>query len=99
MRTLRSAPPSRLAAGEQELLRELADSLLFAPRFDADVSQTLADVRALLLSLRSGPFDRWVDGLAEDLAACAPDPRIGVRTPVAPAPTAVTGSAPADSTA
>jgi len=75
MRTLRSAPPSRLAAGEQDLLREMADTLLFAPRFDADVSQTLADVRALLLSLRSGPFDRWTDGLAEDLEACAPEPR------------------------
>jgi hypothetical protein len=75
MRTLRASPPSRLTAGEQVLLRELADSLLFAPRFDTDVSQTLADVRALLLSLRSGPFDRWVDGLAEDLEACAPEPR------------------------
>lgn len=75
MRALRSSPPSRLAAGEQDLLRELADTLLFARGFDADVSQTLADVRALLLSLRSGPFDRWVDGLAEELAACAPEPR------------------------
>ena len=75
MRTLRSSPPSRLAAGELELLRELADSLLFARRFDSDVTRTLADVRALLRSLHSGPFDRWVDGLAEDLAACAPEPR------------------------
>jgi len=99
MRTLRDSPPSRLAAGERDLLREMADTLLFALRFDADVTQTLADVRALLLSLRSGPFDRWVDGLAEDLEACAPEPRNGVRTPVAPAPTALTGSAPADSTA
>jgi hypothetical protein len=49
MRTLRASPPSRLTAGEQELLRELADSLLFAPRFDADAAR-----RAVCGRSRSG---------------------------------------------
>ena len=82
MRAVRAAPPSRLTTGEQELVREMADNLLFAVRSDADVSQTLADASALLLSLRSGPFDRWIDGLAEDLEACAPQPRAAASLPL-----------------
>jgi hypothetical protein len=82
MHAVRTAPPSRLATGEQELVREMADNLLFAVHLDADVSQTLADANALLRSLRSGPFDRWIDGLAGDLEACAPEPRAAALEPL-----------------
>jgi|SRR5579875_115094 len=76
MQTLRELGPSKLAAGEQERIREAVDSLLFATSLDRDPAarRALADVRELIgLLIDSG---RWEASTAlrllDDIAACGP---------------------------
>jgi hypothetical protein len=71
MQALRAAPPDRLSADQADMLRELADTLLFATRFDGEVRGALTSARVLLLAL-PGPLDSWTDELALAIATCAP---------------------------
>lgn len=74
IRALRSSDRRDLAPAHQELLREAADTLLFAPRPDEETRLALARARAVLLAIRASRFDPWLDQLADDLEDCGPAP-------------------------
>lgn len=73
MQTLAELGPSKLLAGEQERLRQVADALLFGEEADAARAAT-SDGEALLERLVSS--GRWTQErasrLRDDLAACGP---------------------------
>jgi hypothetical protein len=71
MQVLRSAPPGRLTAGQEDMLRELADTVIFATDYDSELRDALASARALLLVL-PGPLDAWTDAVALEIERCAP---------------------------
>ena len=79
MHALRSAGPARLTLGEEQQLRELADTLLFAVEFDDEVRRALASARAVLVALPVDVQDAWVDDLASNLEDCGPRSRILAR--------------------
>ena len=76
MRTLAELGPSKLLAGEQERLREAADSLLFCESVEADaLLQAPSDAHELIERLVAS--GRWTEEranrLSDDLAACGPE--------------------------
>jgi hypothetical protein len=80
MRTLVALGPSKLLAGEQDRLREAADTLLFSDdaRDDATLD-AMADARALAAHLVAS--GRWSESraaeLADDLTGCGPAVLVG----------------------
>lgn len=76
MQTLDELGPSKLLAGEQERIRQAADSLIFCQALlnDSGARDGLADIEALSRSLvESG---RWEQATAmrleHDISACGP---------------------------
>jgi hypothetical protein len=75
IRTLEDVGPAKLLASEQETIRDVADTLLFATELDGSgAREALAGVGSLLERLvESG---RWsqerASELAEDLGDCGP---------------------------
>ena len=71
--TLEDLGPAKLLAGEQELIREAADTLIFAADLD-DARRALADIDALAEHLVAS--GRWTaeraDRLVADLLDCGP---------------------------
>lgn len=76
LHTLSEIGPAKLQPGEQELIRDAVDSLLFAQDLDADAGagDALRDVGRLGAALVDS--GRWEPGtaarLVEDVAACGP---------------------------
>jgi len=79
VKTLDDLGPAKLQAAEQELIRETADTLIFAATID-EARASLADLDVLAEHLAG--TGRWSDErtkqLVDDVLACGP-----VRTPVA----------------
>lgn len=74
VRTLDELGPTKLQPGEQERIREAADTLIFSETIDATERATIADVEALVDHLvESG---RWTvergEELRSDLFGCGP---------------------------
>ena len=73
VKTLEDLGPAKLLPHEQELIREAADTLIFAADLDGARS-ALADVEALAEHLAGS--GRWTvestDALVQDLLACGP---------------------------
>jgi hypothetical protein len=73
MKTLEDLGPAKLQPAEQDLIREAADTLIFAADLD-EARSTLADLEALVEHLVAS--GRWTaeraDQLAADLLACGP---------------------------
>ena len=73
IKTLEDLGPAKLQPGEQDRIREAADSLIFAADVD-EARASLADVEALVEHLVAS--GRWTseraDQLAADLLACGP---------------------------
>lgn len=78
MRTIADVGPTKLHAGEQERIREAADTLIFAVAFE-DSRAALADLDALCEHLVA--TGRWTaqraDELAADVLACGPLAAVG----------------------
>jgi hypothetical protein len=76
LHTLKELGPSKLQNGEQELIRDAVDSLLFARDLGEDMSarHALRDVETLCDTLvDSGRWERvTAQRLAEDVAQCGP---------------------------
>jgi hypothetical protein len=67
IRTLDELGPTKLQPGEQQRIREAADTLIFSETIDAAERATIADVEALLDHLvESG---RWRGERAEEVRA------------------------------
>jgi hypothetical protein len=78
VRTLEDVGPTKLHDGEQQRIRDAADTLIFAATYE-EARATLAEVEALTEQLvESG---RWSDErateLAHDLMACGPVAPVG----------------------
>ena len=78
VRTLEDVGPTKLHDGEQQRIRDAADTLIFAAGYE-EARATLAEVEALTEQLvESG---RWSDErateLAHDLMACGPVAPVG----------------------
>ncbi|HWC26998.1 MAG TPA: hypothetical protein VG474_10485 [Solirubrobacteraceae bacterium] len=76
MRTLAELGPSKLLVGEQERVREAADTLLFCESVEADaLLQATSDAHELIEHLVAS--GRWTEEranrLSDDLAACGPE--------------------------
>ena len=73
VKTLEDLGPSKLQAGEQERIREAADTLIFAVDFD-EARAALEDIDALAEHLvATGRWsDERADHLVQDLLACGP---------------------------
>jgi hypothetical protein len=73
VKTLEDLGPSKLLPHEQELIREAADTLIFAADLD-EARSALADVEALAEHLAG--TGRWTaertEQLVSDLVACGP---------------------------
>ena len=74
IKTLEDLGPAKLLAAEQELIREAADTLIFAETVDEHVFAAVEDVRALAAHLvESG---RWTEeraaALVDDVAGTGP---------------------------
>jgi hypothetical protein len=73
VKTLEDLGPSKLQPHEQELIREAADTLIFAADLD-EARSALADVEALAEHLAG--TGRWTaertEQLVSDLVACGP---------------------------
>jgi hypothetical protein len=74
VRTLRDLGPTKLGAGEQDVVREAADTLLFSPdpSGDENVGDAIASVESVAAHLvESG---RWTESraseLVDDVLAC-----------------------------
>ena len=76
MQTLSDLGPSKLQPGEQDLIREAADALLFSVHRDEDsaAGAALEDVRNLLNALvECGRWQReTAERLADDVCGCGP---------------------------
>jgi hypothetical protein len=76
MAALEGVGPTKLAAGEEQVLREAADALLFCRdlRDDPEAREAAAEAEALLERLVDS--ERWLDETAarlrSDLEACGP---------------------------
>jgi hypothetical protein len=74
VKTLEDLGPAKLLDGEQERIRQAADTLIFASDGDSDVRAAVADIRALADHLAES--GRWTaeraDELVDDLAGCGP---------------------------
>jgi hypothetical protein len=78
--TLHETGPAQLSPGEQAILRDAADTLLFTPDvLDDDALVALAE--AAVLTDRLIDADRWTawraQQLLEDLWACGPEESVG----------------------
>jgi hypothetical protein len=73
MQTLSDLGASKLQPGEQDRIREAADTLIFSGEYD-ETSAALEDVDALLNALvECGRWQReTAERLADDLYACGP---------------------------
>ncbi len=76
MQTLAELGPTKLLAGEQERLREAADTLLFCESVEADaLLQATRDAHELIEHLVAS--GRWseerANRLSDDLSACGPE--------------------------
>jgi hypothetical protein len=74
VRTIDELGPTKLLAGEQQRIRDAADTLIFCPGIDADERAAIADVEALVNHLiESG---RWTAErafeLRDDVLGCGP---------------------------
>jgi hypothetical protein len=74
VKTLDDLGPSKLLADEQELIREAADTLIFAERADDHVVAALENIRALAGHLAES--GRWTEEraaeLVDDVSAAGP---------------------------
>ena len=77
VKTLEDLGPSKLLPHEQELIREAADTLIFAADLD-EARSALADVEALAEHLAG--TGRWTtertEQLVSDVVACGPVTRV-----------------------
>jgi hypothetical protein len=74
VRTIDEIGPTKLLAGEQQRIRDAADTLVFCAGIDADERAAIADVEALINHLiESG---RWTTErgfeLRDDVLGCGP---------------------------
>jgi hypothetical protein len=80
LQTLRELGPTKLQNGEQDRIREAADSLIFCADLGTDEAarESLTDSRLLLdMLVESGRWEQvTADRLAEDLRHCGPVPEI-----------------------
>ena len=80
LQTLDELGPSKLQSGEQDRIREAADSLIFCEDLhaDGDAQEALSDSRLLLENLvDSGRWEQvTADRLAEDIRGCGPTPQL-----------------------
>jgi hypothetical protein len=78
IKTVDDLGPAKLQPSEQELIREAADTLIFASDVD-DARSALADIDALAEHLvASGRWtDERADQLVRDLLACGPVTPVG----------------------
>jgi hypothetical protein len=72
MWTLDRAEPPRFTGESRQLLREAADTLIFATEYDRSVGNALALARAVLLTAHPAGYDPVIDQLADDLEDAGP---------------------------
>ena len=76
VRTLGDVGPTKLHAAEQELIRETADTLIFAATFDGDLAASEAVDALAVLAGRLATSGRWteerVEQLVDDILSCGP---------------------------
>ena len=80
LQTLNELGPSKLQSGEQDRIRDAADSLIFCQDLTGDDSaqDALADTRLLFeILVDSGRWEQvTADRLADDIRACGPVPEL-----------------------
>ncbi len=80
LQTLNELGPSKLQSGEQDRIRDAADSLIFCESLVADESarDALADTRILFeVLVDSGRWEQvTADRLADDIRSCGPVPEL-----------------------
>jgi hypothetical protein len=74
VRTIDELGPTKLLAGEQQRLRDAADTLIFCAGIDADERAAIADVESLVAHLTES--GRWTaeraGELRDDVLGCGP---------------------------
>jgi hypothetical protein len=74
VRTIDELGPTKLLAGEQQRLRDAADTLIFCAGIEADERAAIADVEALVAHLADS--GRWTAEraaeLRDDVLGCGP---------------------------